>query len=181
MNARNPLSIIVRDGMDYGEFFVAEREPQTNESRNYTSYSATWCCYSSYGVYGHHWSSMGSPFAEFIQGMGADYLLSKIGRKEADPDRVLKEVRRLIREARRENRITKDEAAEAYAECRRIEDETTGAFVLAMLYDSVEISRVGIEWCDMSTTSYDPQCLGFVRRIWPKFVEALKEHIPCET
>ena len=51
---------VCHDG-EWGEFFVSEREPRIckDGTREYTQYTVTWCCYSSFGVYGHHWYAMG--------------------------------------------------------------------------------------------------------------------------
>lgn len=163
----------VYDGHDYGEFFVHERKPVVKADGS-VRYCATWVCYSSFGVYGHHWYSMGEPFAKFVQGVSQDYLLSKIGKKIVYEGKVRKEISRLICLRRREKRITSEVARDAWDAVRNIYSEYAGEVFCHMLYDSTELSRVPIEWCDLDSQDYCPQSVQFARLLWPKFVSALR-------
>ncbi len=159
---------------EYGEFFVNEREPRIRDD-GHTQYCATWCCYSSFGVFGHHWYAMGSPFAEFIRGVGPDYLLSKIGRKVFDERKCVTELRRLVIQSRRDKRITKEEAADALAAIKSLAEEYTGEALSSRLYEDVDLSRCHIEWCDLSCQVYEPSALMFVKKLWPAFVEEVQK------
>lgn len=155
---------------EWGEFFVAEREPVT-DSTGRTRYAATWTAYTSYGVFGHHWYSMGEPFAEFIRETEPEYVLSKVGRKVTDDAMVYREVRRLIREARREKEITKEQASEAVDAVKKIEDDGPSPEVAChLLYMSPEINCFHIEWCDIRTQDWDHASKRFVEELWPEFV-----------
>lgn len=159
---------------DWGEFFVAEREPVANESGR-IQYTATWTCYSSFGTFGHHWYSMGEPFAKFIQDVDCGYLLSKIARRVTNGDKACDEIARLIREARREKRITAEVARVAMDDVKSIKDEgADGTVTCHRLYESVPISRVQIEWCDLSTQEWERSAVMFAERIWPEFVKVMK-------
>ncbi len=164
--------LIVRDKGEWGEFFVAEREPTPRDNGS-LSYSASWTCLSSFGVYGHHWSCMGRPFVEFIQDISADYLLGKIGRKELCDEKMVKEIKRLIGEGRKEKRYPTEIARAALESVKSLASEFDGQALAAMLYRDVALSRVRIEWCDISTQEYDGQCRGFAAKIWPLFVKEI--------
>ena len=116
---------------------------------------------------------MGMPFAQFAAKISEDYLLSKIGRKECSGEKVAKEVRRLICEARRSGEVTKDEAREAINAVDALAEQYTDETLCTMLYESPEVNEVHIEWCDMSTQEYDGNSKQFVRKLWPEFVKCL--------
>lgn len=174
-------TIMVRDGSEWARFFYHEAPPLTMRD-NSRSYSATWCCVSSFGVFGHCWSSMGQPFAEFIQDIETDYLLRKIGRKVTVSEKAFSEVRRLILQCRREDRITKDEARAAMDDIATIECEGGHPEVaLNELYWSVPISRVGIEWCDLTTQDWDTDSVLFAKKLWPLFVQAVQRRVAIQS
>lgn len=174
----NVYTLTVRDGMDWAEFFVNERERLTDGS-GHARYSATWVCYSSFGVFGHYWHATGSPFADFVQRVDTDYLLSKIGKKQTDQETVIASVKRAILQSRRYGCCTREEAREAMWEVKHIADTCEGGpEVLAyQLWESCEISKCEIEWCDITTKTYEPGCVEFAQRMWPKFVEQLKQGV----
>lgn len=168
-------TFIIRKNHEWARFFVHESPPMTMRD-NTQSYSATWCCLSSFGVFGHTWSSMGEPFVDFIQGVSADYLLSKIARKVPDAEKTCAEIRRLVLQARLDDRITKQEAKAAWDDIASAEEEGNHPeVVFHELYWSVAISKVGIEWCDLSTQVWDSQAVRFVELLWPEFVKFVTE------
>jgi hypothetical protein len=169
--------LTVRDRSDYGQFFVDEREPV--ERNGDTIYCAIWTVYSSYGVYGHCWSSMGAPFAKFIQDINQDYLLGKIADMVPCGEKACRSVRDRIRQARKDGYITKEIARDALDAVKEIEDLGDDQGAAGALYASVPISKVNIEWCDVEARVWHPQAVGFSTRIWPKFVDAMKERIPA--
>lgn len=159
---------------EWGEFFVAEREPFVH-SDGRVRHSATWVCHSSYGTFGHHWYDMGQPFAEFIADINPNYLLSKIGRRVTDEAKVYKEVRRLIREARKSKEITTEQAREAMDAVQEIEDDCPSPEAAChLLHASPEVNCFHIEWCDMSTQDYDTSSKMFVKKIWTEFLREFR-------
>lgn len=169
---------IVRWKSDWGEFFVAEREPVVENG--HTRYTATWTCYSSYGTFGHHWYSMGESFAKFIQDVEQGYLLSKISTRVANEKKTFQSIKRAILENRREKRITKEVARDAMEAVRGIENEGHGAEASAVLiYHDHDIGKAEIEWSDLSTMEHPTQSILFAERIWPEFVKEMAAEI-CE-
>lgn len=166
-----PISI--RDRHDYAEFFVDEKEP-VKRSDGSIEWAALWCCYSSFGVFGYYWSGMGEPFAEFIAGIDAGYLLGKIAKKEFDDDTCLKSVRGAIVEARRDRRrtVTKEIAREAWDAVESISEGYSGESLATVLYECGELSILEYEWTEMTNQAWDRQAVAFVERMWPKFVAA---------
>lgn len=150
---------------EYGEFFVNERE--TVKQDGYIRYSATWTCYSSFGVFGHHWYDMGCPFDEFISDISPDYLLSKIARRVNNEDKMAAGLRTLIDEAS-VSQETKQCAIDAL---ESFEDEGYGPEVLAyLIYQDDDIHECGIDFCDIDSMEYDSQAVCFVKTLWPLFV-----------
>lgn len=160
--------LLVRDGMDWAEFFVNERQPV--QEGDHTRYSVTWACVSSYGVFGHHWAHMGSPFPEFAARTGPDYLLGKIARQTFDADKFAKWIRREIFTSR----ATREQKSAASAAFRRLRDEHGDNESLAALcYADDAISHCRPEWSDCESRSHDRQAVMFVEKMWPKFVAEL--------
>ena len=172
--AEKTTTIEVREKGEWGTFFVREFEITPRENGRVNA-SAEWVCRSSFGVFGHYWNSMGEPFADFIQGVGDDYLLSKIGREVTDSDKVLNEVNRLIHEARKQKRITKDIEQRAIHQVKLISEEADGATLCHLLYIDPVVNLCPIEWCDISTQSYDGASRMFVKKLWPAFVKQFRE------
>lgn len=167
----NATVLTVRDGMDWAEFFVSERPPWTQRD-NSTVYSATFACVSSFGVFGFHWSHMGKPFKQFAANIGDDYLLSKIGKRTRSNQKIVDHVRRRILESRRANSISRQIARDAWDAVETIEIDYSGDAVGLMLYEDGDIASVPIEWSDIETEEWDTQSVCFVKKMWPKFVEA---------
>lgn len=168
-------TITVRDDFEYGEFFVNERSCIRDNGK--IQHSATWVAYSSFGVFGHHWSHMGEPFAEFIRDVDSGYLLGKIAKKETSTRKVVAGVRREITAARKDKSVTKDEAREAMDELNELASEYDGSVLCHKVYESPEISKCVSDFCDIDTQEWDCQAVGFVKRLWPKFVAALRERV----
>lgn len=177
-------NLCVRDDLgEYGEFFVRE-SPVTQREGGGLNASATWACYSSFGNYAHHWSSMGEPFGEFIKGVREDYLLSKIARKEPCPDKLLESVLYSLNnslERAKEKGQPTGVIRDAIREAKKLHSECDFDAALPMLfYESVKLSKVHIEWCDIETQVYPQQAVMFCRRLWPLFVQQFsKDTEPC--
>jgi len=172
----NVTHLIVRDDRhEWGEFFVAERDPVT-DSGGRLRYSATWTCYSSFGTFGHYWHSMGSRFGEFIQDVEVDYLLGKIANRVPSDEKAIAGVRREIIQRRRYQSIDKEVARDAW---NRVDAIAQDEFVMAALWNDEDISKVGIEWCELTTTDWDSQAVGFAKKIWPVFVKEMAKRLEC--
>lgn len=160
---------------EYGTFFVESGEGKTSDDR--PRFFATWCCVSSYGVFGHYWSHMGEPFAQFIQDIEPDYLLGKIARRETDAQKTIAAVRRQIIENRKDGSVTKDDAREAMEALREIEDEGwDGGWTTKALWDSHEISKaLHSDYMELTRQEWANDAKQFVKKLWPAFVKAVGE------
>lgn len=165
----------VRADGEWAEFYVNKRDPVMDFS-GHSRYSASWCCLSSYGVFGHYWHSMGSPFKQFVAKLEEDYLLCKIGRKIASADVTLDSVRRAIKSIRRNENISKDDAREAWGAVDAIADEYYPAEILiSKLSEAEEIEKLELDWTEINTMDWESDAVQFVRKLWPAFVEALNK------
>jgi hypothetical protein len=166
--------IDVRVGHEYATFFVEESEvvPRTTGG---VQASATWTAYSSYGVFGHYWHSMGEPFGEFIKDIDADYLLGKIASKKLDDRKMIKSIKAAIIARRKARQITSDVAREALDALKTLEAEHSGDVLCHEIYMCSEICDTGIDLCDCETQEWDAQALHFVKKLWPAFVEKFNQ------
>ena len=76
---------IVRDGMDWGEFYVGAI--RGTDEHGGERFAVTVSCVTSYGVFGHHWSHCSSSAADFLSRINEDYLLGKIARQVFNGER----------------------------------------------------------------------------------------------
>lgn len=172
-----PILIDINVAGEWGEFFVAERSPRyrQRDGVGYWTYAATFCCYSSFGTYGHHWSHMGEPFHEFVQHLDEDYLLSKIAHKENSPEKLVRNVRDRIKMARHDRGLSKEDARAAWDAVYEIESEYGGEAIGVMLYENHDIHKAGIEWCDIGGQEWPIEASQFVRKLWPLFAAEYKK------
>lgn len=167
--------VSVRTGGEWGTFFVRESPVVKRDDGKGYNAQAEWTANTSFGVFGHYWSSMGQPFGEFISDIASDYLLRKVGRKVTDSEMVAKELQRLVCQYRKERRIEKDIAVDAIDEIKRLMQEYEGDSFCVHAYESIELSRVPFDWCDISTKSYETGSLMFAKKLWPAFVKQFNE------
>lgn len=163
--------LVVRAGHEWGEFFVHEEPIERRSDGQGFNASASWTCNSSFGTYGHYWGSMGRPFGEFIKDIGDDYLLGKIATKVYDADKLLDSVLYNLNSRLDEGSGDKKLLRAAIKEAKKLHAECEFDAALPMLfYESVPLSKVRIEWCDMTTQIYPQQAVMFVKKLWPLFV-----------
>ena len=175
-------TIHIRNGHEHGTFFVEESDVVPRSTGGFQA-SATWTCHSSYGVFGYHWNSMGESFGEFIKEIDNDYLLNKISSRRLDTNKMLKNVKAAIIARRKSKAIDSETAREALKTLESMSHEFDGEVLCHEIYMSTEISDTGIDLCNCETQEWDGQALGFVRKLWPKFVEAFnqQEKAACQT
>lgn len=159
----------IRVAGEWAEFFV--RESSHDKPDGTRRHTATWCCHSSFGVFGHHWYDMGQPFAVFIRDTEPDYVLSKIARRVASAEKAIAGVRSSILDSRRGQVVTREAARDAWDAVAAIEAEGhSGEVTCSLLYESSEIDHCEIEWSDLTTMEWDDQAMQFMRKLWPAFV-----------
>lgn len=168
----------VRVDGEWAEFYVNERKP-VKDSSGHLRYSASWCCLSSYGVFGHYWHSMGSPFKQFVADIEEDYLLSKIGQRVPSCDVIWESVLREIKAIRRSRSVTKEAARKAWTAANEILDDdghfgSPDVFVKYLSEDE-DLSNLKIEWTELNSMEWEGDALQFVRKLWPAFVAALNK------
>jgi hypothetical protein len=166
--------IDVRVGHEYATFFVEESDVVPRPTGGVQA-SATWTAYSSYGVFGHYWSSMGQPFGEFIKDVDSHYLLGKISHKVLDTRLMVKNVKAAIISRRKSKQITNYVAREALDALETLEAEHSGDVLCHEVYMCQEISETGIDLCECETQEWDVQALNFVKKMWPAFVEKFNQ------
>lgn len=170
----NVTHISILENGEYGEFFVGEREPQPRSDGG-MRYSATWCCYSSFGVFGHYWYDMGEPFAEFVSGTDRDYVLSKITQMEFDDETCLDGVRHELSRRRRNKYITAEIAREGWNCIDAIASDASGEALAYSLYNDSDVAKAVGDFIDIPTRRYPRAAERFMDKLWPLFVKELSE------
>ncbi len=165
--------IDVRADGEWGTFFVRESDVVKRADHQGFNASAEWTADTSFGVFGHYWSSMGQPFGLFIAGVDEHYLLGKVGHQVIDDKLVISGVKRLVREYRKAKSINAETAREAFEAIDSLAYGLSGEVLCHELYQASELSFI-CDW-DVETRTYDGQSMGFVKKLWPLFVKQYNE------
>jgi len=161
--------IEVRVDGEWGTFFVKEYPIVPRENGKGVIAKATWTAESSYGVYGYHWSGMGQPFGDFIAQMNDGYLLGKIGKQVLNDELTIREIKKYVRECRREKHINAETARDAYEAIDSIAADYEGDVLCSHLMCASELSFI----CDwhFAVQEYEGNVQQFAKRLWPEFVK----------
>ncbi|TXI23047.1 MAG: hypothetical protein E6Q67_05155 [Roseateles sp.] len=142
---------------------------------------------SSFGSWAYIWTACAVPFKEFLREIEFDYAFGKfMGSKlhRHDGEASLRAVRKHICRMRREGSLSKDEAGEVWGLldecCSQIEHGDDRDFGEAMQYIARYLDRSNrareyfADAADWHTcTCYDPQAVGFWKKLWAPFIAAL--------
>jgi hypothetical protein len=164
----------VRDNHEYGTFFVEESGVVPRKDGKGVQASATWTCYSSFGTFGHHWSSMGSCFSDFIKDVDSHYLLGKISSKHSCARKACDSIREQIKEKLSSGSVTNEQAEAANDAIDDCEAEGSGDVCIHLLYMNEVLNDISIDYDSVEMEEWDKQAVEFVKRLWPKFVEAFR-------
>lgn len=129
---------------------------------------------SDYGNYGYRWSNPGMPFIQFLQSLDEDYVCKKLAGegREYDDETTHKRALEAIRECVDSDNFTEDEAFEERSLLNR--------------YDEL-CDRENYELWRENTLLPEPvspvyripqQVVTFYKKVWPRFIEQLKERHP---
>lgn len=135
---------------------------------------------SDYGNYAYHWSSFGDDFKKFLCGLDWHYLYGKLmhGRDSRiyDGRATLRSVQQRILELRRTRKLSFDRAREEWdlALDSEIDHDRSDGYSLWSRDTELEYPY------ELYETMDEPQCSAFCQKVWPRFIEALKEsrHVP---
>lgn len=182
----------VRDGRRGGEWANItlacwDNPPQPGYTRTSMYCGGEIQIHSSFGSWGHSWSSCAVPFKRFLVGAEFDYVFTKfMGTKldRFDGEGSAREVLKWIIEDRRHSGISKAEAREAwdaFDDVRSMAECGEHDFGMAMMDVARSLDRrhpMHDNFADPcgwpKVTKYDMQAQGFWRQLWPLFIEALK-------
>ncbi|HEY3499640.1 MAG TPA: hypothetical protein VGK73_33345 [Polyangiaceae bacterium] len=127
---------------------------------------------SDFGNYGYWWGSPGCEFRRFLTRAGVEYIANKLAGGEEDYDgrETVKLVKASILELRRAGRYTREWARDEWDRIKLYDlDESYDEwFRNTRIPDAHELSPVYV-------TPFQLQ--AFMRKLWPVFVEALKNEL----
>lgn len=131
--------------------------------------------FSDYGNYAYHWSSFGGDFKDFLSGLEWDYLYGKLmqGRDASiyDGEATLRGIQKHILDLRHRKRLSREQAREEWdlAKGSEIDERFSNGYSLWYRDTNLEDAH------ELYETMCEPQCRAFCEKVWPRFIEALKE------
>jgi hypothetical protein len=130
---------------------------------------------SDFGNYAYHWSAFEGDFKRFLGQLEADYLYGKLmqGRDARiyDGEATLRAIQKRILELRHKKRLTREKAREEWdlAKDSEVDDRFSNGYSLWYRDTDLEDAH------ELYETMYDRQCWAFCEKVWPRFVQAMKE------
>lgn len=137
---------------------------------------------SDYGNYAYHWSSFEGDFKRFLSGVDWDYLYGKLTnrRKVYDGTATVQAIQRELDEQLRAKRITANDHMDEQELITQLEVEDSECG----FRDWLRETTLSEPWhLGLAEYRNDLQCEMFCKKIWPKFIAALKEgrHTPLRS
>lgn len=187
---RNALCITVRQGGEYGAFYLREGRSRRDSDRADYHY-AELSIFSSFGNVGYYWGAMGCEAHKFFdRGDESDYILGKLfggDYYQFDADETILNLKRRLFRDRRQWDIGPDDARRVYDALRTISRNCTTAeeFYEQMSDYSEDFqsedeknAQALCEWAGHPSDidwgrRVNPQAAG-LWKLWPEFVAALK-------
>lgn len=138
---------------------------------------------SDYGTYSHNWTHCGGDPKEFLTQMDFDYCMKNLTNYKhyiADPEQYPTEVKKCILESRQAERLTKDDAREAWEDMLCTEHDE-GDLYYKELVDHPLFNNVFGDYEYLpSAKKVDPCCQDLWDKVWVPFVGQLKEELANE-
>lgn len=138
---------------------------------------------SSYGNYAHWWSNHGrETFKHFILELERDphYVMSKFGRRDSfELEPTIKEMKRQLLEYRRQGNWTKEDTRYAYDTIKNELSEINSAdLFIQQVYKDDLLKEFYQDFDSLPIVyDYDIQLRGFMKHIFPIFVEEIKKEL----
>lgn len=136
---------------------------------------------SQYGNFGYWWTSMGKgrTLKQFLIGCDHDYIMTKFEHGQDswfDSEATVKVIEMDIFRERRARSLSADQAREFYDECSNLKEVRTASEMMSvlspgMLENLYENDYMAVPY----KTDHQPQTRGFMRYVWPIFIEHIKK------
>lgn len=169
------LQIQVRNNGEYGSFFVREGVSGEGDRMSH------WCeltCNTSFGTVGYYWSSMGSPAKDFFKRTDYHYIIGKLWMNNStvfDGAATEKAIRKEIIRLRREGEIEHEDAAHMWSDTHLIDFTSNSLFERSVTQHCDWLVSWLCEGIDLIQKETNPQAAGFMKHLWPLFVEELNK------
>lgn len=174
---------IVRNSGEWARIFLIGGQREMHDGSG-NHWWGTITVNSSFGSWGHTFSSMDRPLEEFLSSLDMHYLMGKFmggALRGFDQEATSKELRRKVCRWRRRQLESPPHLRELYDEIVELDgdihsDSNTYFTVLRERAGTLFYKR---ELWESERTSVNPQAEGFWKEIWPSFIEHLKERVPA--
>lgn len=131
---------------------------------------------SDFGSYAHYWSNAGPCFRTALARLSPDYLLGKIARRDRyDGEATARDVRRHIKEHRREKNYSREQAREEWDLVEAC-DSLNSRESFVRWYDETKIGDAS----EFAVWDYPLQARTFAEKAWPFFAAALHAELAAE-
>lgn len=149
--------------------------------------TGTFMAYSSFGTFAHHWPAigLGVPLREFLRTLEFGYFFGKVSSTRGRvfcAESTRRGLKALVLEQRRSepSYLSADHARHAYDAIGEIVSENVDEFFNHLVNDSDIWKVTRGDYSDVARHVRDPQCEGFWREIWPRFLERIGTPTPAE-
>lgn len=160
-------------------YYAIPKQAGEGWARIWLTSDGCFTCLSDYGHYGHWWGSPGCEFRKFLTGIDSGYLIRCLHtgkRLDYDQNETERAVRAAILQGRRDGSLTKDRARDEWEIQRRADFSNEYGF-----YDWHGTSQLDWETrCNTLKYCYPGQLEAFAKRVWPRFVLALRAELIAE-
>jgi hypothetical protein len=138
-------------------------------------------CITDYGNYGYWWGAVEGEFRAFLIGCDDCYLGGKLagGQREFDAEHTRKIVRERILSYRKQGYLGPHVARYEWNRAAQIDDEGGWREWCARTHNP-ELGNLWRDAWELASYSYPSRVRGFLKNIWPVFVEQLKQELLAE-
>jgi len=146
--------------------------------------TGTFASYGTFGTYAYQWQAIGDrTLKQFVAGLDFDYFMNKAKEgsyTEFDAEKTIVQMKDRVLDMRRWEELTKEQAREAWRELTVLpslldwEDDESEFYKEAFNREAVVRAFNSPVDCSRGTR-VNAQCRGFWDKMWPKFLEQIRE------
>jgi hypothetical protein len=166
-------------------YFYNLRSPRLWWARIWVTSDGLISIASDYGHFGYWFGGPGCEIRRFLTGVDPSqdgYMAIKLadGRRVYDPDSTVRRIREEVVRMRKDKEIDRDTARELWNSVNEFELDHSDARASSWLDEDLVREHLGCDAYGYFAQQMPGDVRGFMRDIWPVFVETLKEELRVE-